>query len=144
MTRLAPFPTWFDRVASDVFGPGLTPAAAVSRGPNTSARTTPEALELRVELPGFSEADIDVTIDGRVLTIAAARAEGEARQTTTRKVSVGEGYDLDAVSAAYRHGLLTVTVPAARPASRKVAISVTVEPELPAPAASHEGDAPTA
>jgi HSP20 family protein len=149
MTRLAPFPTWFDRVAADVLGSPFAPAAP--RGPRTSARTTPEGLELRLELPGYAESDIEITVEGRVLTVTARRDDGDGA-ATGRKVSVGEGYDLDAVRATYRHGLLTVVVPTVRPTVRKVAITVApeavdvVEPAqaIAEAAAPGEGAEPTA
>lgn len=122
ITRVAPVTTWFDRLAADVLGPSVMPAAP-QRGPRTAARSTDDGLELRVELPGIAEEDIDIAIDGRVLSVTAARTEGGERWTTGRKVTVGEGYDLDAARAHYRHGLLTIVVPPARPATRRVAIT---------------------
>lgn len=138
LTRVAPVTTWFDRLAADVLGPSVVPAAAPQRGPRTAARSTDEGLELRVELPGIAEEDIAIAIDGRVLTITAARVEGGDRWTATRKVTIGEGYDLDATRAHYRHGLLTVVVPTARPATRHVAITPAPAPAVEASA----GEAP--
>lgn len=120
LTRFAPLPTWF--------APAFTAPAAVNRGPRVSARTTDAGLELRVELPGVAESDIELSVEGRVLTIAASRAEGDQRWTATRKLSIGTGYDLDAVAAHYANGLLTVTIPVVRPASRTITITPAPQP----------------
>lgn len=121
LTRFAPLPAWF----APAFA---APAAAVSRGPRVSARTTETGLELRVELPGVAEQDIELSVEGRVLTIAASRAEGDQRWSATRKLSIGTGYDLDAIAAHYANGLLTVTVPVVRPVSRTVTITPAPQP----------------
>lgn len=125
ITRYAPLPTWFDRVATDWFGPAASPAA---RGPRVAARPTEAGLELRVELPGVAEQDIALAVEGRVLTITATRTDDGQRWSASRKLSIGEGYDLDAVRAHYANGLLTVVVPTVRPVARTISITPPPEP----------------
>jgi len=149
ITRYAPLPTWFDRVAADWFGPTATPA--VSRGPRVAARPTEAGLELRVELPGVAEQDITLGVEGRVLTITAGRTDDGQRWSASRKLSIGESYDLDAVRAHYANGLLTVVVPTVRPVARTIAITPAPEPaavetpavETPAVQATPAADADT-
>lgn len=131
LTRVAPVTTWFDRLAADVLGPSVTPVPTPSRAPRTSARTVAEGLELRVELPGVAEEDIEISVDGRTLAVAASRLEGGERWTATRKVTIGEGYDLDATRAHYQHGLLTLVVPPVTVAAKRISIT-----PAPAPAVS--------
>ncbi len=136
ITRYAPLPTWFDRVAADWFGPTTSPA--VARGPRVAARPTEAGLELRVELPGVAEQDIALGVEGRVLTITASRTDEGQRGSASRKLSIGEGYDLDAVRAHYANGLLTVVVPTVRPMSHTITITPAPEPPV-AVAATTEG-----
>lgn len=80
------------------------------------------------DLPGFEKEDIDVTLQGDQLRIEAEHSseteEGDEsdgeylrkerrHQSTSRSVSLPEEVDEESVSAQYRNGVLTVTLPKA-------------------------------
>ncbi|HCT13218.1 Hsp20/alpha crystallin family protein [Corynebacterium nuruki] len=151
--RFDPF-SQLDHVARELFAdtpansrtPRFMPMDLVKKG---------ESYELTTDLPGVDPKSIDVDIDNGVLTISAERTttpehtEGEtdgvkwiANERFTgsyrRQVTVGDTVDTEAISADYRNGVLTVTLPFAEKAkSRKVTVNHAESIE----AASDEGTA---
>ena len=89
----------------------------------TDIRETDAAYILDAELPGFSKEDIRVEIKENILTLSAERkAEKEEKdgdRYLRRERSFGSyqrsfdirGIESDAITAAYRDGLLTLTLP---------------------------------
>jgi HSP20 family protein len=82
---------------------------------------------LHVDLPGADPGSIDVSVDDRTLTIRAQRtartedgvqwlAKERPVGTYARQLTVGRGLDLDAISASYADGVLTLTNPVAEEA----------------------------
>jgi len=77
---------------------------------------------LHVDLPGADPGTIDVNVEDRTLTIRAERT-GSTEQdvqwlakerpvgTYARQLTVGRGLALDAISATYADGVLTLTIP---------------------------------
>lgn len=118
------FPTlWrdFDEMVRE-FGNGqndqsqsLTPAADVVE--------TDKTIEIRLDMPGIAPENIDVKLEGNQLTITAERKEekvveerGWVRRERTlgsynRSFSLPTTLDGSKPEAAYRHGVLTVTLP---------------------------------
>ena len=127
----------FDRVFDQLWNG----AGAADRPPVFAPRIdfTETDAELRVaaELPGFEEKDLKVTLDDGVLTIEAER-NTEAKNEDAKQVRHVETFhgkyrralrlpsevDADAIKAAYRNGILTVTLPKA-PAAQVRSIPVT-------------------
>ena len=87
-----------------------------------------EEFVVTVDLPGYQKEDIDLTLQGDHLRIRAEReqeteqtdeSEGEgryirkerSRRSVNRTVTVPEEVDEENVSADYRNGVLTVTLP---------------------------------
>jgi HSP20 family protein len=122
----------FDRLANEMFGsPG---------GPTTVAMPmdlyrSGDHFVLHCDLAGVDPESVDVNVDGRVLTI---RAERTARTDTDvqwlrrertigtfeRKLSMGDGLDLDNISATWQQGVLTLTIPVAERAKpRRIQVS---------------------
>lgn len=111
-----------------------SPAGAFS--PALDVEETEDAFTLHVELPGVNSDDVEVSLEENVLTIAGERrfydereAEGFRRIERHfgrfhRSVRLPDRVDPDGVSASYRDGLLTVTVPKAEE-SRPRRIEVT-------------------
>jgi HSP20 family protein len=99
----------FDRLFDEFWG---SPGSAVSRAatpaalaPRMDYSETDDAIRLRAEMPGLDEKDIDVSLEEGVLTIKG---------------------DEDAVEAAYKNGILTVTLPKrpeAKPEVRSIPVS---------------------
>jgi HSP20 family protein len=83
-----------------------------------------EHFVLHCDLAGVDPGSVDVGVDGRVLTIRAersARTDADVqwlrreRPTGTfeRRLTLGDGLDLDRVSATWQDGVLTLTIPMA-------------------------------
>lgn len=98
---------------------------------------TEEGYGLELELPGFTEADIDVTVDRGVLTISGARSEEEEEGRTyhvrerrnerfTRSFSLPASIRGENVEAHLDAGVLTVELPKSPEAKpHRVAVSGT-------------------
>lgn len=92
---------------------------------------------LHADMPGVDPGSIDVDIDGGQLTIRAQRTadnrEGVrwlARERGAgwflRQFTLGEGADVDGISATYDGGVLTVVIPMSERAKpRKIAVEST-------------------
>jgi HSP20 family protein len=106
--------------------------------PRMDVHETDEAYELRFEMPGLEEKDIEVSIEEGVLTLKGTRAEqseDEAdgvrhvesyRGSFHRSVKLPASVDDDAVSAVYKSGILAVKlpkVPEVKPEARQIPIS---------------------
>jgi len=90
-----------------------------------------------VELPGMRKEDIDISLHDGMLTIAGERqsssGDGENAERTERfsgkfrrSISLPTRVDASKVSATYKEGILTVTLPKAEEAKPKK-VEVTVE-----------------
>ncbi|RWZ68100.1 Hsp20/alpha crystallin family protein [Labedella populi] len=89
---------------------------------------------LNADLPGIDPGSIDIDVDGTQLTIRAQRtADGRddvrwlARErgagSFLRQFTLGDGVDVDGISAAYANGVLSVIIPVAERAKpRKIAV----------------------
>jgi len=85
---------------------------------------------LRADLPGMSEHDVSIEINDNVLTISGERRDEreEERQGWhrversfghfSRSLTLPEGIDPNAVTAAFDKGVLSITFPSPRSASR--------------------------
>ena len=106
--------------------------------PAVDVRETKEALEIAAELPGLDPKDVEVSVDGGVLTLKGARrfekaTEGETYHRVERSYGAFErsfnlptNVDADKVRAVYRHGILHLTLPKREEAKPK-AIAINVE-----------------
>lgn len=84
---------------------------------------------VRAELPGLKREDISVEVVDGALTIEAAREtkEGERAESFrfSRSIALPDTVRADGVSAAYEHGVLTVTLPKREEAKpRKITVAV--------------------
>ncbi|ADE03143.1 archaeal heat shock protein Hsp14 [Haloferax volcanii] len=87
-----------------------------------------EAIEVVADLPGFEKDDLDVSVSGRRLTIAADREESSevddeqyvrrerSQRSVSRTITLPAEVVRDEVTASYKNGVLTVTLPKAEPA----------------------------
>nr|WP_288452815.1 sugar-transfer associated ATP-grasp domain-containing protein [uncultured Microbacterium sp.] len=94
---------------------------------------------LTADLPGVDPGSIDVDVDGQLLTIRAERTlpSGEGVSWITREreagaylrqLQLGRGIDTETISASYRDGVLSVTLPVSEKAKpRKVAVAGAAE-----------------
>jgi HSP20 family protein len=117
-----------DRVAQRVFD---TP---VSRAMPVDLFKEGDRYILAADLPGIDPGSVDVDVDGQLLTIRAQRtaAEREGAKWLTqecpvgafmRQFSLGDGIDVEHISASYENGVLSVIIPLAERAKpRKVQV----------------------
>jgi HSP20 family protein len=108
--------TIFDRMVRSVFGswPG-------GLGPAVDIEETNDAYTVEIDLPGFRRDDISVEAGQNELHISGQIVERERtgimRHRTRRsgqfsyRVALPAGTDADAITAAHKDGVLTVTVP---------------------------------
>jgi HSP20 family protein len=94
-----------------------------------------QALYLQFDLPGMDPADIDLTVERGTLTLTAQRPSPvpeDARPVLTerptgrftRRLTLSDALDTDALDARYDNGVLTLRVPiAAHAKPRKIAIT---------------------
>ena len=112
-----------------------TPQSAIA--PATDVVENDTAIEFRVDMPGVTPDGIDVKLEGNVLTLTAERKhetkeekDGWIRQerswgTFARSFVLPETVEGTEPQAAYKHGVLTVTLPkkaVAQPKSFKVKV----------------------
>ena len=121
----------FDRMFNDVMRDFLGTRRAGGRtqqqlwAPRLEAYAKDGDLVLHADLPGVSLEEVDITLDGNVLTIS-----GERKVTTQevgvsyylnelpygafrRSVAVPEGVDADSIKARFENGVLEVVLPGA-------------------------------
>jgi HSP20 family protein len=119
-----------DRVASALLdqtqGPRLMPMDLYREG---------DHYVLNTDLPGIDPGSVDIDVDGELLTIRAERslrgAEGVqwlARErrggSFLRQLTLGQGIDIEGITASYANGVLSVTIPVSERAKpRKIEVS---------------------
>lgn len=131
LTRTRPYdgvlalPRQLDRWMSEAFGDLQLGSAENLRTwfPATDVSETPEHLTLRLEVPGLSRDDVELSIERNTLTV-----RGEKRQETTtenesfyrsersygsfeRSFALPSHVDTDAVKASMESGVLTIRFP---------------------------------
>jgi HSP20 family protein len=131
-----------DRYMDSFFGESpLTPAHKANFLPAVDIRENEGAYELEAELPGFDEKNIQVHVDGGVLTIESKQEEnpsgkdknGECKYLIRerrnaafcRSFKLPENADTNAVSAVFRNGVLTLDIKK-RPEAQKRVIEIGV------------------
>ena len=90
---------------------------------------------MNADLPGIDPGSVDVDVDGQLLTIRAERTihatEGvtwltRERESGTflRQLNLGQGIDIDGISAKYENGVLSVFIPVSeRSKPRKIEVA---------------------
>jgi HSP20 family protein len=129
LVRTDPF-RQFDRLAEQVFGTVARPAAM----PMDAWRDGHEFV-VEFDLPGIEPDSIDLDVERNVLTVRAERkpstgpdvelvASERPRGVFSRQVILGDTLDPEHIEAAYKAGVLRLTIPVAEKAKpRKISIS---------------------
>lgn len=90
---------------------------------------------LNADLPGIDPGSVDVDVDGQLLTIRAERTIQAADNVTwltreresgsfLRQLNLGQGIDIEGISAKYENGVLSVLIPVSERAKpRKIEVS---------------------
>ena len=135
MNRL--FNTFFEAPAPTASGGGPAGHALRRWVPAMDLVETAGEFVLRADLPGLSEADVQIELEDNVLTVLGERkADHEERKegyyrverswgSFSRSLTLPKGVDPEGVQASFERGVLEVRIP--KPAQRKprkVAISV--------------------
>jgi len=114
-----------ERLAETTFSPGL--AYDIVRHE--------DRFELFIDLPGVDPATIDLTVDGRDLTLTAQREfviadsatvvrSGRTHGTYNRTFHLGDRLDTEGLTADYASGVLSIVLPIAASAKpRKVSVN---------------------
>lgn len=90
--------------------------------PPTSVIRDGDAVVVRIEVPGVAPEAIEVTTQGRTLTVRGKRelptTEGAGHERPenergefSRSLELPAAYDLDRAEASCKHGLLTIRIP---------------------------------
>lgn len=103
--------------------------------PTVDVRETGDAYIMDIDLPGYTEKEVTVHLKERVLTIASAHEEvkekeekpnGEqflirerSRRRFVRRFTLPEDIDQEKVDAAFKNGVLTVSIPRKEAAPRR-------------------------
>ena len=127
----APLQREIDRLFSD-FGRGL--GHLVADAPSLDFAETADVVELKLDVPGYKDGDIAVTLEGDVLTITGKTASKteEAGKTYrvverrsgafSRSVLLPAGVDGDQMKASLADGVLTIAAPKTHSDGRAIAI----------------------
>lgn len=119
-----------DRLASGAFdtarGPRLMPVDLFREG---------DQYVLNADMPGIDPSSVDLDVDGQLLTIRAERrapvnesvkwlSHERPYGSYMRQFTLGDGVDVERITATYENGVLSVTVPVAERAKpRKIQIT---------------------
>lgn len=82
-----------------------------------------EAFVIEADLPGVKDADLEISLDGRTLSVSGSRASEETKEgeryhvfernfgSFTRTFALPDDANIEGISAALNEGVLVVTVP---------------------------------
>lgn len=126
---------WFDDAFRQVAGFGLFPALRAARPfatqgaaplfglPATDLKETDQAYLLDVELPGLSREDVDLAVNGDMLTLSGHKAETRDDASASYRISerrfgrferafpIPDDVQRDQIQAQFRDGVLKITLP---------------------------------
>jgi HSP20 family protein len=119
-------------------------------------RVTADAVIVEAALPGAKPEDVDISVTGSTLTIAASTSsereetDGEyllreiRRGSFSRTIALPEGLEPDRAAARFEHGLLTLSIPkAATVKPKQIRISPVVDDRAQGAPASPADTGPT-
>lgn len=101
-------------------------------GPSTDVAETDGSIDIEVELPGMSEKDIEISLSDGAMTIRGEKkSEREEKRKGVylsertygsfyRSIPLPPGVDADKAEAAFKNGVLTVTLPKTAEAQARV------------------------
>ena len=102
--------------------------------PSADVAETADGYRLELDLPGLTEKDVSVTVEGKHLTIAGERKAPEGDSYTRRERGFGafervfhlpDDVDVNRIEAKAKNGVLTVTMTKAESAKPKTIAVVT-------------------
>ena len=124
----------FDRLAGQMFGTAAAGGATTMAMPMDLYRSG-DHFVLHCDLAGIVPGSVQVDVDGKVLSSRAERTprtdsdvQWVRRERATgvfeRRLTLGDGLDLDHITATWQDGVLTLTIPVAEAAKpRRIPIN---------------------
>ena len=112
-----------DRLFEDFGRSFWQPSRRSSTGPAVDVVESENAYELKAEMPGMDEKNIEVKVANGNLTIKGEKQEEKEEKkkdyylqerkfgSFERSFSIPEGVDTDKIEAAFKNGVLNVTLP---------------------------------
>lgn len=91
--------------------------------PRTNILEGEQDFRIVMDLPGVRNEDLDISLEGKMLTVkaerdlatpegyAGRRLELAAKVTWKRSFDLGDGIDAEKIGARLEHGILTLTLP---------------------------------
>jgi HSP20 family protein len=128
---VAPIHRSIDDLLEDFFGGVLTHREAGMIAPRFEVSETDDAVIVNAELPGMDEKNIELTLQDNVLTIRGEKKKEEETKKKDyyisersygrfqRSLQLGSNVNADDISASFKKGVLTVTVPKLEPEKSK-------------------------
>ena len=93
--------------------------------PRINAWESDQALVIEAELPGIEPSQVEVSIEGDVLTLQGKVDDADKRPKFGRQLKLPFAVEVGAVKAASANGILTLTLPKATAAQRHlIAVNV--------------------
>jgi HSP20 family protein len=95
--------------------------------PDVDVRETKKNIQVTAEIPGVDEKDLDVKLDGDMLTIRGEKRDQKTEKEDAwtrseccygafvRSIPIGAKVDPNRVQATFKKGVLKVTLPKAKP-----------------------------
>ena len=140
----------FSNLFGNNFDPFYVPSFSQKRSfalPKVDVKETKEAYTLDMDLPGFSENDVELNLKDSVLTISSKKEtnaepsqkeEASAKEAEKwlikerscvqfeRRFTLPEDVDGENIAATFKNGVLTVKMPRSKPVNqtKKIAINV--------------------
>ena len=124
MMRTNPFDEMFERMTGGFDAPSMSRLS--HRAFDVDVAETDDEVVVTADLPDFDREEISVSVDGRTLTLRADHDHSEEREagdesasyvhrerrheSVSRSVSLPAAIDEASAHAAYRNGVLTVTM----------------------------------
>ena len=116
----------------DVGGNGWTFGTSI---PSLDISETDKAVEVKLDVPGVTAKEIDIQLNGNLLTVSGERKEEQEKKGKTfhrierrygnfsRSITLPCSVQEDEVAAEYRDGVLAITLPKTEEAkSRKITV----------------------
>jgi HSP20 family protein len=127
-----------DRLFADAWGGSFAPSllsetwATGKIMPRLDVAESEKAFQVSVELPGMSDKDVAVTVDGRVLTIRGEKKEEKEKKDKEtfrreraygafrRAIELPDDVDSAKIEAKFKDGVLTIELPRTQQAQERV------------------------